>query len=256
MKKLFLFPFLLLVVNVFAQDLDGAWKLTHLNGDQVTEEEWVKIYQDGYFAFGAKTADTTHHFIGAGGGVYEKDGENGYSETFDFHTKDPEKIGTTTAYNMDFVGEKMVLTYNQKGSNVIEIWEKISDRDDDLNGTWVITGRKRDGELRTMTPGARRTVKILGGGRFQWIAFNSETKEFSGTGGGNYTAQNGKYTEYIEFFSRDDSRVGASLGFDYEVKDGEWHHSGLSSKGDPIYEIWSNYRDAYLEQNEDIKDQK
>ncbi|MEM8527706.1 MAG: hypothetical protein AAGG68_23895, partial [Bacteroidota bacterium] len=64
------------------------------------------------------------------------------------------------------------------------------------------------------------------------------TKQFLGTGGGTYTAKDGKYVEHITFFSRDDSRVGASLAFDYEVIDGNWHHRGLSSKGKPIYEIW------------------
>nr|WP_299343463.1 hypothetical protein [Allomuricauda sp.] len=82
-------------------------------------------------------------------------------------------------------------------------------------------------------------MKILSGTRFQWIAYNTETKEFMGTGGGTYTTENGKYVENIGFFSRDDSRVGASLSFDFELKDGDWHHSGKSSKGNPIYEIWS-----------------
>ncbi len=245
MKNLLFLPFMMIAFSIFAQDLKGAWKLTHLNGDPVKDRESVKIYQDGYFAFGTKTSDTDH-FLNAGGGLYSAEGEE-YLETFDFNTEDPEMIGSTQDYTLDFVDEKMVLSSRRMGKNYIEIWEKISDRDDALNGTWVITGRKRGEEIQTMTPGDRRTIKILGGGRFQWIAFNSATAEFSGTGGGNYTAQNGKYTEYIEFFSRDDSRVGASLGFDYEVKNGDWHHSGLSSKGDPIYEIWSNYRKAYLE---------
>ena len=75
--------------------------------------------------------------------------------------------------------------------------------------------------------------------RFQWTAINTETGEFFGTGGGYYTFKDGKYTEHIEFFSRDASRVGSSLTFDAELKNGDWHHSGMSSKGDPIYEIWS-----------------
>lgn len=253
MKKILWLPLLFFAFGVIAQDLEGAWKLTYLNGEPVKNQERIKIYQDGYFAFGSKET-STDHFLGAGGGLYSNDGEETYTETFDFYTTQPEKIGTTLSYTMDFVDDKLVLSYTKKGSSMIEIWEKISGRDDPLNGTWVITGRKREGEIHSMTPGARRTIKILGGGRFQWIAFNSDTREFSGTGGGNYTAQNGKYTEYIEFFSRDDSRVGASLGFDYAVRNGDWHHSGLSSKGDPIYEIWSNYRKAYLEkQNKDDK---
>jgi hypothetical protein len=128
---------------------------------------------------------------------------------------------------------------------LVEIWEKLSDSKDDLIGNWVITGRKQEGKISRSTPGARRTVKILSDGRFQWVAFNSETKEFSGTGGGTYTAKDGKYVETITFFSRDDSRVGAELGFDFKVIDGEWHHSGLSSKGDPIYEIWTPYTIGY-----------
>jgi len=79
-------------------------------------------------------------------------------------------------------------------------------------------------------------------GHFQWIAINPAEKGFYGTGGGHYAFQNGKYSEHILFFSRDNTRVGALLTFDGEIKDSDWHHSGRSSKGDPIYEIWS--RDA------------
>ena len=82
-------------------------------------------------------------------------------------------------------------------------------------------------------------MKILSGTRFQWIAYNSDTGEFLGTGGGTYTTAKGVYTEHIEFFARDNSRVGAKLPFSFELKDGKWHHSGKSSKGDPIYEVWS-----------------
>ena len=82
-------------------------------------------------------------------------------------------------------------------------------------------------------------MKILSDSHFQWIAYNVETKEFFGTGGGTYTAKDGAYTENILFFSRDSSRVGASLGFEFGIVNDEWHHKGLSSKGDPIHEIWS-----------------
>ena len=46
------------------------------------------------------------------------------------------------------------------------------------------------------------------------------------------------YTENIEYFSRDNSRVGAKLKFDYKLKNEEWNHIGFSSKGDPMHEIW------------------
>lgn len=234
----------IMCMHASAQNVEGAWKLTHQNGKPVNDKEFIKIYQDGYFAYGAKET-ATNKFLHAGGGEFTLEGED-YAEHLDFYTADPDQVGTQNKYKIDFTDNRMVISGKIKGKELIEIWEKIGDREDDLTGNWVITGRKADGDIRTMTPGARRTVKILGGGRFQWIAFNSETKQLSGTGGGTYEAIDGKYTEHITFFSRDDSRVGASLGFDFEVKDSQWHHSGLSSTGSPIYEVWSSYRDAYL----------
>ena len=243
MKKYLLLPLLFLVGWASGQSLNGAWKLVSQNGNPVAAQEYVKIYQDDYFAFGVKNV-ADNAFIGAGGGPF-KFADGKYSETLDFFTLNPLQVGTTTPFKIELNGNKLTLSANTNDGMLVETWEKISDATDDLTGNWVITGRKRDGEISRSTPGARRTVKILSGGRFQWIAFNSETKEFSGTGGGTYTAVDGKYTENITFFSRDNSRVGASLGFDFEVIDGEWHHSGLSSTGAPIYEIWTPYAIGY-----------
>ena len=243
MKKYLLVPFLFLVGWVSGQGLNGAWKLVNQNGKPITAQEYIKIYQDDYFAFGAKNV-ADNAFIGAGGGTYSyADGK--YSETLDFFTFNPLQIGITTPFKVELTGNRLTLSANTIDGMLVEIWERISETKDELTGNWVITGRKQDDKISRSTPGARRTVKILSGGRFQWIAFNSETKEFSGTGGGTYTAVNGKYTENITFFSRDNSRVGASLGFDFEVIDGEWHHSGLSSTGSPIYEIWTPYAIGY-----------
>lgn len=240
MRNLILFPFLLCFTILSAQQLEGSWELVQKDGREVTGEETVRIYQDGYFASGTREQGS-NNFIKAAGGEYTLDNGN-YSHKYDFHTESADLVGEQKRYQIEIRGEQIILT---GPGNEQQVWQKISDREDDLNGNWVITGRMRNGEIRRSTPGARRTIKILGGGRFQWVAFNSDTREFHGTGGGTYTAQNGQYTENIEFFSRDDSRVGASLQFDYEVKDGEWHHSGKSSKGDPIYEIWSPYEEAY-----------
>ncbi|UBM58292.1 membrane or secreted protein [Marinilongibacter aquaticus] len=109
-----------------------------------------------------------------------------------------------------------------------------------LAGVWRISSRGNgEGEMREMPLRARRTLKVLTGTRFQWIAMNIETGQFFGTGGGTYTLENGQYTEHIRFFSRDGSRVGAELSFDAKVGEEEWLHSGKSSKGSPIKEVWS-----------------
>ena len=115
---------------------------------------------------------------------------------------------------------------------------KITEQD--LDGQWLFAtrgpdkGQDRRGEAKT-----RKTLKYLQDGRFQWIAYDTDNMQFKGTGGGNYTAIDGVYTENIEYFSRDNARVGASLDFNYEVKENDWHHTGNNSKGEPMYEIWS-----------------
>lgn len=240
MKKLILLAFLFCFGIISAQDLEGAWKLVEKDGKPINDREVIKIIQDGYFALGSKNL-SDNAFLGAAGGEFNLEDET-LTEIRDFDTYEAGNIGNEQDYNISWEGDNKMEVSDRRTT---KIWERISEKSDDLTRNWVITGRKQNGEMNTMTPGDRRTIKILSGGRFQWVAFNSATKEFNATGGGTYTAKNGTYTENIEFFSKDASRVGASLEFQYEVKDGKWHHKGKSSKGDPIYEIWSLYSEAY-----------
>jgi hypothetical protein len=212
-------------------DLRGAWVTTWTDesGNEITN---TVIMTDLYFASTA-FAKSNGAFVRTDGGLYTVK-DNVMSLNYEFNSSDKSKVGTSSDYTFNVEGDKLTF----EGYDAV--WERVdSGEPGALAGAWLITGRKRGDELRTMTPGVRKTMKILSGTWFQWIAYNTETGEFFGTGGGEYTTKEGKYTEIIEFFSRDDSRVGASLQFDYELKDGQWHHSGLSSKGDPIYEIWS-----------------
>ena len=119
-------------------------------------------------------------------------------------------------------------------------WKNISKSNDILKGKWVMSGRYNNGEFRTRnTDLPRKTMKILIDGFFQWIAFNTETFKFSGSGGGEYETIDGKYIEIIQYFSRDDSRVGTELDFNCEIKNQDWYHTGFSSKGSPINEVWT-----------------
>lgn len=110
----------------------------------------------------------------------------------------------------------------------------------ELDGKWLMAGRMVDNaEQRRDTTGPRKTMKFLNNGHFQWIAFHTETMDFSGTGGGAFTSKDGIYIETIEFFSRDVSRVGVALDFKFDLKGSDWHHMGKSSKGEPLHEIWA-----------------
>ena len=217
--------------NLTCQTLIGAWEASiEVDGRQLRS---VAIFSEGYQVNTYYDAETGA-FISTNGGSWSLAGTK-LSETVEFDTKTPERVGTTVVFEIELTENELRAAKN----NVV--WKRLDDGSPgDLGGAWLISGRMRDSELQKRdTDRPRKTTKILSGTRFQWIAYNIETKEFMGTGGGTYTTANGKYTENIEFFSRDDSRVGASLEFDYEVKDGDWHHSGQSSKGKPIYEVWS-----------------
>lgn len=227
MKKITLFFCLQLTATVLSaqnsEALTGAWQRENQGNRQTL------VFVDGFWSF-TEFNEETREFAGTMGGSFKVSGGE-LTEHIEFNS-----FGD----DMDYQPLDGKLEVN---ANEIKIgssgWTRIDDgTPGDLAGAWLITGRKRDGEITTRTPGARKTMKILSGTRFQWIAFNTETMEFRGTGGGSYTTVNGKYTENIEFFSRDASRVGASLEFEYELLDGAWHHSGKSSQGDSMYEVW------------------
>ncbi|MFO7745011.1 MAG: hypothetical protein R6V36_06490 [Psychroflexus sp.] len=239
--KTILFSFIILVVNLsLAQSFEGSWQLISLNDEKITNREVVKIVVDGYFSLGSKKLED-NSFLGAAGGEYKIDG-NTLIEKRDYDTYDNSKINEEREYKLSWLSDDKV---EISDAEHIKIWKRLSDEEDELTGNWVITGRKRGDKMNTMTPGDRRTIKILNGNRFQWVAFNSATKTFNATGGGNYSAEEGIYIEDIGFFSKDKTRVGDELDFEYEVIDGRWHHRGQSSKGQPIYEIWSPYSEAY-----------
>lgn len=210
--------------------INGAWKQI----DNQSVAETVCIIEDNYF-MQTNYDKSTKRFNGTMGGACVLNGDGRLKVTIEFNTMDQGEIGNN--YDVNYKMENGNLVIDVEGHT--STWQRIDEGSGPLAGNWRITEREQNGEMTAMRPGPRKTLKILSGTRFQWAAINPETKEFFGTGGGTYTFNNGKYTETIEFFSRDSSRVGMSLSFDGQVEGTKWHHSGKSSKGDRISEIWT-----------------
>lgn len=147
-------------------------------------------------------------------------------------------------YNQDSL-RSLSMSYKMNGADLIlemkskmEFKPKGTDKQE-LDGQWLFGTRGPDkGQERRGDTKPRKTLKFLQNGKFQWIAYNTETMKFHGTGGGSFISKDGIYQETIEYFSRDNSRVGAALKFDFEVVNNDWHHKGKNSKGEPMYEIW------------------
>ncbi|MFB9055793.1 membrane or secreted protein [Mariniflexile ostreae] len=222
---------ILLSFGIKAQTVIGAWETYHTSKDGEKHKS-VIIFSDGYQVLTTYNA-ITGQFIHSKGGTWMLKGGS-ITETIEFDTDNSGLVGKELSFKVA-VSDSIFEKVDEKKQ-----FKKIDNGAPGLlQGAWLMSGRVKDGETQLRdTGGPRKTMKILSGTRFQWIAYHTGTKQFMGTGGGTYTTVNGVYTENIEFFSKDDSRVGARLKFKFDLIDGHWHHSGLSSKGDPIHEIW------------------
>jgi predicted DsbA family dithiol-disulfide isomerase len=70
------------------------------------------------------------------------------------------------------------------------------------------------------------------------VEFDIETKQQS-TSIDKQTILKKKLSKNIEYFSKDLTRVGMQLEFDYNLNNERWNHRGFSSKGKPLHEIWT-----------------
>lgn len=216
MKKIFLSTLLILIFSnhsLFGQvfsfkSLQNGLKIEH------------RILMDDEYIVETQFTSNPNQFLKTIGGFYKKMGN---------------EIIVKLEFNSNFSKDSLkTISISDKSK-----WKKISGLTSLLQGKWLMSGRVRGKtERRRDTNQPRKTMKILVDGYFQWIAFNTNTFSFMGTGGGSYTAENGTYKEKIDYFSRDNKKVGISLSFSYSKKGQDWHHKGFSSKGDPIHEIW------------------
>lgn len=237
MLSLRLMTFVLLLISGAALSaqpvIAGAW----VNEGKRQDKEITRIllFSDNYFSW-TEHERPTGAFMNTKGGSWQLTGDQ-LTLNYEFDTRDTAMIGKTENWTATLQNGRLGL--QNQGRTVS--WENTDKGlTTPLTGAWLMAGRERNGEIsRRDTNVPRKTMKILTGGRFQWIAYNTETKEFFGTGGGEYTAKDGVYTEKIRFFSRDNNRVGMNLAFKFDLLEGEWHHTGKSSAGEPMHEIWA-----------------
>ncbi|MCW3463783.1 hypothetical protein [Chitinophaga nivalis] len=234
MKTLFLYCTLLFTFlgGLKAQQSPlGAWKAT---SGEVTG---ILLITPAYFSI---TEFRQNEFIATYGGTWKAAGDGQAAVEITFNSAEKTQVGQATTAPMQLSGDRL-LTATLHGGN--QEWTRLDNGTGELAGCWQITAREQQGKLHPIANGDRKTLKILTGSRFQWIAINTATGEFFGTGGGTYSFENGTYTEKIDFFSRDNARVGATLTFKGKVTDNSWDYQGLSSKGEALHEIWSrNYQ--------------
>lgn len=217
-----------------ATKLVGAWESTFTDGEGRASQLSMTI-ADGFMVMTAYNKKSGE-FIATLGGRWRADWDN-FSITYEFDSSDSTQVGGVSTTPYQLIGSTLVF-------NGDKVWTRTDDNTPGaLSGAWEIIGRKRNGTMQDLSErrnSPRKTMKILSGSRFQWIAFDIDKKQFIATGGGSYTTdEKGLYIEKIEYFSRDPKRAGSQLSFDYKLMNKDWVHRGVSSKGEPLHEIWS-----------------
>ena len=237
MKRV-LFGFLNTIVILFcacfmwAQPAPGVYLGADSDRSSVFHE--VKINNNYLIHTVYKPLPAGFGFIQTTGGYYTANADSLYVD-FEFNSNFDNDSSKQARYGYSMPGDTLIL----KTPSIL-VLIPAQKKKQDLDGTWLFATRGPDtGQERRGNESPRKTLKYLQDGYFQWIAYNTETMKFSGTGGGRYSAIDGNYTETIAYFSRDNSRVGAMLDFKYELKGNDWHHTGKNSRGEPMYEIWA-----------------
>lgn len=227
---------------------------------------WVLLFIASCHGIKAQLAPNVYQYVDKGGKnpeVYQLMIDDKYAILSVYKTSPPEFVKTLGGYydigndaleiklefNTNFVNDSLTfinIPFSKKkngiqlgldGEKDFKATPKVKQ---ELDGEWLFASRIADSDKsRRDSSNPRKTLKFLLDGHFQWIAYNTETFEFIGTGGGTFTSKDGRYEEKIEFFSKDNTRVGQKLGFTYELRGNDWYHTGKSSKGDPMGEIWT-----------------
>lgn len=211
-----------------APDLKGAW------GFQQGALKNVMIFSGNVFSVASYDVQQKT-FAGSYGGTWRIDGDK-LIRKIEWHSKDSAQVGQDWSHHIQLNNTHLSVV------SASEKWERLDDGGPGaLAGVWVITGNFTNDKVskRPNPFYPRRTMKVLSGKYFHWIAYNVAGKQFINAGGGTYTTIGDKYTENIEFFTKTPESVGKSLTFDYSFVDGDWRHRGQKSTGGAMDECWT-----------------
>ena len=195
-KNILLLICTVLSFGMYAQSVIGAWEQIHTaeNGEKTKS---VVIFSDGYQVISVYDVKTGK-FKSTNGGTWKLVGDT-MTEKVEFDTDNSERVGTEVSFKV---------TISDSSIGIVGSDMKLKRIDNGLpgklQGAWLMSGRVRDGKTQERdTSRPRKTMKILSGTRFQWIAYNTATKQFMGTGGGNlYNHQGSIYGKYRILFKR------------------------------------------------------
>lgn len=208
--------------------LRGAW------GYGPADNRTVMICTGNVFSV-AQYDITGKSLLHSWGGTWRLTG-NQLIRQIEWDSRDSAQVGKEISHTLHATNVTLKL------DNLPETWQRLDDGGPgELAGAWIITGTYNNDKVskRPNPFFPRRTMKVLSGKYFHWIAYHLTNKQFQHAGGGSYSTVQGKYTENIEFFTKTPASVGKSLSFDYSFVNGDWRHRGEKSTGGTMDECWT-----------------
>jgi hypothetical protein len=102
-----------------------------------------------------------------------------------------------------------------------------------LDGTWELVSGQQ-------LPKGARDIKIISGGHFIFVAYETEKGKPLYTGGGTYTLNGSSYTEHIDFASDEISAglVSKDQPFTVKVDADTFTQTGTLSNGKALSKTW------------------
>lgn len=125
-------------------------------------------------------------------------------------------------------------------SGLLVAWSQTSGNEPkkaQLEGAWeMVSGQQ--------LPKGTRDIKIIAGGHFVWVIYDTEKGKPMYTGGGTYTLNDTSYTEHVDFMSEEISAGIVSKDQRFAVKvDGDTlTQTGTLSSGESLSETWKRVR--------------
>ena len=120
-------------------------------------------------------------------------------------------------------------------AGMVVAWAHANDRQVEkrpLDGTWeLVSGQP--------LPQGARDIKIISGGHFIFVAYETGNGKPLYTGGGTYVLNGNSYTEHMEFASEKIGELaGKEQAFTVKVDGDSFTQSGTLSNGKKLQEVW------------------
>lgn len=102
-----------------------------------------------------------------------------------------------------------------------------------LDGTWELVSGQQ-------LPKGTRDVKVISGGHFIFVAYDTATGKPLYTGGGTFTLNGTSYTEHVDFMSDmiSTGMIGKDQSFAVKLDGEVFTQTGVLSNGKNLSETW------------------